>query len=40
MPVDLPKLWKDLGVVSGAGGATFHADAPMAKFREAVMMPR
>jgi hypothetical protein len=37
--VDLPGLWKELGVTPGRGGAEFHAEAPMAKIREAITRP-
>lgn len=35
-PVDLPKLWKDLGVAHGADGAVFDSRAPLAAIREAI----
>lgn len=35
-PVDLPKLWKDLGVAHGPEGAVFDAHAPLAAIREAI----
>ncbi len=35
-PVDLPALWKELGVSSGTDGAVFDAHAPLAQIREAI----
>ncbi len=35
-PVDLPKLWKDLGVARGPDGAVFDSHAPLAAIREAI----
>ena len=41
VPVDLPKLWQELGVRSVAGGhVEFVADAPLAKVREAITAKR
>ncbi|HLH09014.1 MAG TPA: hypothetical protein VKW78_17380 [Terriglobales bacterium] len=34
--VDLPALWKDLGVQSSANGVTFDDNAPLARIREAI----
>ncbi len=39
VPVDLPKLWAELGVVAGPGGIRLSSDAPMAKVREAITKP-
>ena len=36
MPVDLPDLWKQLGVRLEAGQVTFDNDAPLAKIRAAI----
>ncbi len=36
MPVDLSKLWAELGVSAGKDGASFNADAPLAHIREAI----
>jgi predicted metalloprotease with PDZ domain len=36
MPVDLPDLWKQLGVQLEAGQVTFDNDAPLAKVRAAI----
>jgi hypothetical protein len=36
-PVDLPKLWKDLGVSAGQNGADFNSNAPFAQIRDAIM---
>jgi hypothetical protein len=36
MPVDLAKLWNDLGVSTGKDGASFNAGAPLARIREAI----
>jgi hypothetical protein len=36
MPVDLPDLWKQLGVRREAGQVTFDNDAPLAKVRAAI----
>jgi len=36
MPVDLDKLWSDLGVRSGPDGAVFDAKAPLARIRESI----
>jgi hypothetical protein len=38
-PVDLPALWKRLGVQSDRGGIEFAADAPLARVREAITRP-
>lgn len=38
-PVDLPKLWKDLGVSAGAQGAALDPHAPLARIREAITAP-
>jgi hypothetical protein len=35
-PVDLEKLWSDLGIHSTANGIEFAADAPLSKEREAI----
>jgi hypothetical protein len=35
-PVNLDKLWKDLGVSAGKDGAEFNADAPLAAIRAAI----
>ena len=35
-PVDLDKLWSDLGIHSTADGIEFAADAPLSKVREAI----
>jgi len=35
--VDLPKLWKDLGVSTGQNGAEFSSNAPLALIRDAIM---
>ena len=35
-PVDLAKLWKDLGVARGPGSAVFDPHAPQAQVREAI----
>ena len=35
-PVDLPKLWSDLGVARGPKGAEFSPKAPLAPIREAI----
>lgn len=35
-PVDLPRLWKDLGVARGQSGAIFDSHAPLAAIREAI----
>jgi len=37
-PVDLPKLWKDLGVSAGQTGAEFNSNAPLAQIRSAIMI--
>jgi hypothetical protein len=37
MPVDLTKLWSDLGIRAGAKGAEFDPKAPLAQIREAIM---
>jgi len=37
--VDLPKLWNELGVVSGPNGIQFVSSAPLAKVREAITKP-
>ncbi len=39
MPVDLEKLWRDLGVRSGPDGAIFDAKAPLASIRAAITRP-
>jgi hypothetical protein len=36
MPVDLPDLWKQLGVKREAGQVTFDNEAPLARVREAI----
>ena len=36
-PVDLEKLWRELGVKSGLGGAEFDPKAPLANIRDAIM---
>ena len=36
MPVDLPKLWADLGISDGKDGASFNSNAPLARIREAI----
>jgi hypothetical protein len=36
MPVDLPDLWRQLGVRREAGQVTFDHDAPLARVREAI----
>jgi hypothetical protein len=36
MPVDLPDLWKQLGVRRDAGQVTFDNDAPLASVRKAI----
>jgi hypothetical protein len=36
MPVDLPKLWAELGVSAEEDGAIFNANAPLAHIREAI----
>ena len=36
MPVDLPKLWSELGVSAGKAGAEFNASAPLAQIRERI----
>ena len=36
-PVDLAKLWRDLGVKSGPDGAEFDPKAPLANIRDAIM---
>jgi len=35
-PVDLPKLWKDLGISPGQAGAEFNPNAPLAQIRNAI----
>lgn len=35
-PVDLPRLWSDLGIRAGAEGIEFDAKAPLAAAREAI----
>jgi hypothetical protein len=35
-PVDLDKLWSDLGIHSTTNGIEFAADAPLSKVREAI----
>jgi hypothetical protein len=35
-PVDLPALWKELGVEQHAGSVEFNPNAPLAKIREAI----
>jgi hypothetical protein len=37
MPIDLGKLWRDLGVKSGANGAELDPKAPLAAIRDAIM---
>ena len=39
VPVDLPKLWSDLGIVSAPDGIRFTNNAPLAKLREAITKP-
>jgi hypothetical protein len=39
MPVDLEKLWRDLGVRRGPDGAIFDAKAPLASIRAAITRP-
>jgi hypothetical protein len=39
VPVDLPKLWSELGVVSDGNGIRLVNDAPMVKIREAITKP-
>jgi len=39
VPVDLPKLWNELGVVASPDGIRFVNDAPLAKVREAITKP-
>jgi hypothetical protein len=39
VPVDLPKLWSDLGIVSGPDGIRLTSNAPLAKLREAITKP-
>jgi hypothetical protein len=36
MPVDLTKLWAELGVSAGTEGASFNPSAPLAHIREAI----
>jgi hypothetical protein len=36
VPVDLPKLWDDLGIRSGPGGIEFVSTAPLAAVRDAI----
>jgi hypothetical protein len=36
-PVDLSKLWSDLGVASSRDGAAFSSNAPLARIRDAIM---
>jgi hypothetical protein len=38
--VDLPALWKELGVVPGPNGVTFDNSAPLAAVREAITSPK
>jgi hypothetical protein len=38
-PIDLPKLWLDLGVQPRSGGAVFNPAAPLANIREAITTP-
>jgi hypothetical protein len=38
--VDLPQLWKELGVKAGSSGIEFSHDAPLAQIREAIMAPK
>ncbi|MGB6194333.1 MAG: hypothetical protein WBF42_17845 [Terracidiphilus sp.] len=35
-PVDLPKLWNELGIRAGADGIEFDAKAPLARVREGI----
>ena len=35
-PVDLERVWRELGVVPGGGGVTFRDDAPAAAIRRAI----
>jgi hypothetical protein len=37
---DLPALWRSLGVEPAGDTVTLHADAPLAREREAIMAPR
>ena len=37
MPVDLPKLWKDLGVLRDKENVSFEPKAPLAQLRESIM---
>jgi hypothetical protein len=39
IPVDLPRLWAELGVAAGPDGITFSNTAPLAKVREAITKP-
>ena len=39
-PVDLAKLWSDLGVSHGAHGAAFDPHAPLAQIRDTIMDPQ
>ena len=36
MPVDLTKLWNDLGVRANAKGVEFNSSAPLAQIRDAI----
>jgi len=36
MPVDLPKLWADLGISASKDGVSFKSNAPLASIREAI----
>jgi hypothetical protein len=36
MPVDLPDLWRQLGVMREGGQVTFDSRAPLAGVREAI----
>jgi hypothetical protein len=39
VPVDLPKLWNELGVAAGQDGIRLASEAPLAKVREAITKP-
>jgi hypothetical protein len=38
--VDLPALWKELGVIPGPNGVIFDNNAPLAAIREAITKPK
>ena len=38
--VDLPALWKELGIIPGPNGVTFDSSAPQAAVREAITSPK